>query len=177
MRRKKERSKQGQTNKQGKATQHSQGQSLFLSCLGWDSNPRHSRQSAIPLSYQSSSPKAVTFPRMSCLWWDSNPRHSTCTCTPVQMELLLLYNIDLCTCAFVNCCMDSWSCHDANSPPRPHPLNKELGLATEALLLLQASECRATVTTESGKLATFYDSSLRGQRDLIHVMSYMYNVQ
>ena len=41
---KEERSKQGQTNKQGKATAHPR-QSLFLekmSCLGWDSNPRHS---------------------------------------------------------------------------------------------------------------------------------------
>ena len=40
MRRKKERSKQGQTNKQGKATQHTQGSHFFLekmSCL-----PRHS---------------------------------------------------------------------------------------------------------------------------------------
>ena len=42
-RRKKERSKQRQTNKQGKATQHTQG-SLFLEKmrLRWDSNPRHS---------------------------------------------------------------------------------------------------------------------------------------
>ena len=39
MRRKKERSKQGQTNKQSKATQHTQGSHF---CLGWDSNPRHS---------------------------------------------------------------------------------------------------------------------------------------
>ena len=64
MRRKKERSKQGQTNKQGKATQHTQS-SHFSSFLGWDSNPRHStiytldrahsRQSALPLSYQGSS--------------------------------------------------------------------------------------------------------------------------
>ena len=42
-RRKKERSKQRQTNKQGKATQHTQG-SFFLEKmrLRWDSNPRHS---------------------------------------------------------------------------------------------------------------------------------------
>ena len=33
MRRKKERSKQGQTNKQGKATQHTQWQCIYLSAL------------------------------------------------------------------------------------------------------------------------------------------------
>ena len=56
-RRKKERSKQGQTNKVKQTTRQSNTahpmQSLFLrimSCLGWDSNPQHSRQSALPLS-------------------------------------------------------------------------------------------------------------------------------
>ena len=56
-----ERSKVKQTNKAKQHPKHS----LFLrkiSCLGWDSNPRHStlytlhsRQSALPLSYQGSS--------------------------------------------------------------------------------------------------------------------------
>ena len=50
-RRKEERSKQGQTNKQGKSTQHMHPrQSLFLrkmSCLRWDSNPRYSHDIVI----------------------------------------------------------------------------------------------------------------------------------
>ena len=44
MRRKKERSKQDQTNKQGKAKQHTQSSHFSkekMSCLGWDSSPRH----------------------------------------------------------------------------------------------------------------------------------------
>ena len=49
---KEERKKQARSNKQTKQsnTAHPR-QSLFLekmSCLGWDSNPRHSRQSALP---------------------------------------------------------------------------------------------------------------------------------
>ena len=43
---KEERKKQARSYKQqGKATQHTQGSHFFLrkmSCLGWDSNPRHS---------------------------------------------------------------------------------------------------------------------------------------
>ena len=40
MRRKEERSKQGQTN--NKAKQHSTPKVRKMSCLRWDSNPRHS---------------------------------------------------------------------------------------------------------------------------------------
>lgn len=62
-----------------------------------------------------------------------------------------------------NTVFSSWSC-DVDSPmPKPHPLNKELGLLDEAISLLQSSECRATVVTVSGKLATFYDGLLRGR--------------
>ena len=53
--RKKEASKVKQTTRQSN-TAHPR-QSLFLrkmSCLGWDLNPRHSRQSTLPLSYQGS---------------------------------------------------------------------------------------------------------------------------
>ena len=62
MRRKEERSKHGQTNKQGKATQHTQGshfswEKMSYMYLRWDSthDTPYSRQSALPLSYQGSS--------------------------------------------------------------------------------------------------------------------------
>lgn len=56
----------------------------------------------------------------------------------------------------------SWSCTDAQAPPRPHPLNKDLGLEGERISLLESSDVRTTVVTESGRIATFYDSLLRG---------------
>ena len=57
----------------------------------------------------------------------------------------------------------SWECHDAESSnPKPHPLNEQLGLSTEAISMVQSSDCRVTVATVSGKLATFYDNLLRG---------------
>ena len=51
MRRKKERSKQGQTNKQGKATQHTQGSHYELPWVGLEPTTLYtldSRQSALP---------------------------------------------------------------------------------------------------------------------------------
>ena len=77
MRRKKERSKQGQTNKQGKATQHTQGShfpiknelpqvgleptTLYTNKQTRQSNTAHPRQS-------------LFLEKMSCLRWDSNPQ-------------------------------------------------------------------------------------------------------
>ncbi len=55
----------------------------------------------------------------------------------------------------------SWSCAGQASP-RPHPLTTELGLVGERILLVESSDIRATVVTESGKVATFYDQLLRG---------------
>ena len=56
----------------------------------------------------------------------------------------------------------SWSCASRASP-RPHPLAKELGLEGERVALVESSDIRATVVTESGKVATFYDELLRGK--------------
>ena len=64
----------------------------------------------------------------------------------------------------------SWSCTDQNSVPSsrspslvPHPLMEELGLSSERVSLIESSDVRATVVTESGKVATFYDALLRGK--------------
>ena len=57
----------------------------------------------------------------------------------------------------------SWKCGQGESSnPKPHPLSDKLGLTGEEIALIQSSECRVTVATTSGKLATFYDSLLRG---------------
>ena len=59
----------------------------------------------------------------------------------------------------------SWSCNDNSShlPSLvPHPLTEELGLSSERIAMVESSDVRATVVTESGKVATFYDSLLRG---------------
>lgn len=56
----------------------------------------------------------------------------------------------------------SWSC-DGHMTPKPHPLTKDLGLEEERVLLVECSDIRATVVTESGKIATFYDKLLRGR--------------
>ena len=56
----------------------------------------------------------------------------------------------------------SWSC-DGNSPsPSLHPLTDELGLTNERISIVASSDVRATVVTESGRVATFYDPLLRG---------------
>ena len=63
----------------------------------------------------------------------------------------------------------SWSCSDhAPSSSRqpalvPHPLIEELGLSSERIALLESSDVRATIVTEEGKVATFYDALLRGK--------------
>ena len=57
----------------------------------------------------------------------------------------------------------SWSCVDeGSSTPKPHPLCSKLGLLNETIAMIESSECRVTVATTSGKLATFYDALLRG---------------
>ena len=63
----------------------------------------------------------------------------------------------------------SWSCSDhtpsSSRQPSlvPHPLSDELGLSSERIALLESSDVRATVITETGKVATFYDALLRGE--------------
>ena len=61
----------------------------------------------------------------------------------------------------------SWSCSDHTPSSHclnlePHPLTEELGLSSEKVALVVSSDVRATVVTESGKVATFYDALLRG---------------
>ena len=61
----------------------------------------------------------------------------------------------------------SWSCSDHPFSSRypdlePHPLVEELGLSSEKVALVVSSDVRATVVTESGRVATFYDALLRG---------------
>ena len=56
----------------------------------------------------------------------------------------------------------SWASSGGDPSPKPHPLWEELGLEGERVCLLEASDIRATLVTESGKVATFYDSLLRG---------------
>jgi hypothetical protein len=54
----------------------------------------------------------------------------------------------------------SWTC--ASDPSiKPHPLSKELGLLGERISLVEANDIRATLVTESGKVASFYDALLR----------------
>ena len=57
----------------------------------------------------------------------------------------------------------SWPCEEGVVIAKPHPLVEELGLTGERVTLLSASEIRASVVTESGKVATFYDSMLRSK--------------
>ena len=67
----------------------------------------------------------------------------------------------------------SWSCSDhTHSSSRrpvlvPHPLNEELGLSSERIALLESSDVRATVVTETGKVVTFYDALLRGKPGIV----------
>lgn len=56
----------------------------------------------------------------------------------------------------------SWAC-GGDPTPKPHPLRQELGLEGERIALMEASDIRATVVTETGKIATFYDALLRGK--------------
>lgn len=60
-----------------------------------------------------------------------------------------------------NCTLYSWPCEE-DSSPTPHPLTQSLGLAGERVSLLEAGDVRASLVTESGKVATFYDRLLRG---------------
>ena len=55
----------------------------------------------------------------------------------------------------------SWPCSADALSPKPHPLSEELGLEGERIALLEASDIRATLVTESGKVASFYDGLLR----------------
>lgn len=56
----------------------------------------------------------------------------------------------------------SWRC-DSVGALTPHPLTESLGLAGERVRLVEAGGVRATVVTETGRVATFYDSILRGR--------------
>ena len=76
----------------------------------------------------------------------------------------------------------SWRCsdHTLSSSSRqpavvPHPLREELGLSSERIALLASSDVRATVVTETGKVATFYDALLRGIAHL-HAHVYWYSL-
>ena len=58
----------------------------------------------------------------------------------------------------------SWPCSDmkSSSALQPHPLSPELGLCgEEKVALMGSSDIRATIVTESGKVATFYDTLIR----------------
>lgn len=56
----------------------------------------------------------------------------------------------------------SWPCDEGVVNPQPHPLTGELGLASERISFLSSSDIRASIVTESGGVATFYDQLLRG---------------
>ena len=83
MRRKKERSKQGQTNKQGKATQHTQGSHFFLRKndlpqVGLEPTTLHTLDRALyHLSYM------YMYQGSSAGWAQIYTRTCTCTCTCV----------------------------------------------------------------------------------------------
>ena len=57
----------------------------------------------------------------------------------------------------------SWSCDGTSPSPTPHPLTGDLRLTGERIAVLGSSDVRATIVTESGKVATFYDSLLRSK--------------
>lgn len=56
----------------------------------------------------------------------------------------------------------SWSCDPLVSSPSPHTFAEALGLSEEKIALVESSDVRACVVTQSGKIATFYDKLLRG---------------
>ncbi len=58
--------------------------------------------------------------------------------------------------------LHSWRC-DGVSGVTPHPLTESLGLTEERVRLVESGGIRATVVTETGRVATFYDSLLRGR--------------
>ena len=57
----------------------------------------------------------------------------------------------------------SWSCDGTSPSPTPHPLIGDLRLTDERIAVLGSSDVRSTIVTESGKVATFYDSLLRSK--------------
>lgn len=57
----------------------------------------------------------------------------------------------------------SWRC-DGVGGVTPHPLAVSLGLEGDPVRLVESGEVRVTLLTESGKMATFYDSLLRGKQ-------------
>ena len=56
----------------------------------------------------------------------------------------------------------SWACDESIFSPVPHPLTQDLGLLGERIAIVTSSDMRATVVTESMKVATFYDALIRG---------------
>ena len=65
----------------------------------------------------------------------------------------------------------SWPCRKGVVNPQPHPMEHELDLSQEKIIKISSSESRCSVVTESGGVATFYDSFLRGRT----CSSFMYN--
>lgn len=53
-----------------------------------------------------------------------------------------------------------WPWNESIPPTKPHPRSSELGLEEEAIKLLSGKVLRATVVTESGKIATWLDRSV-----------------
>ena len=56
----------------------------------------------------------------------------------------------------------SWRC-DSVTGVTAHPLTASLGLTGERVRLVESGGVRASIVTETGKVATFYDSLLRGE--------------
>ena len=56
----------------------------------------------------------------------------------------------------------AWPCDPHVMSPGPHALSEALGLCNERIALLESSDVRACVVTESGRVATLYDKLLRG---------------
>ena len=78
---KEERKKQARSNKQGKATQHTQGSHFpkKMSCLGWDSNPRHSTLQTCLCMYMCSLINIYTYiAHLHCTWWHDGSARVYC---------------------------------------------------------------------------------------------------
>ena len=57
----------------------------------------------------------------------------------------------------------SWPCRKGVVNPQQHSLRKELGLTQERIIKISSSGIRCSLVTESGTVATFYDSLIRGK--------------
>ena len=132
---------QGQTNKQGKATQHTQGSHFFLrkmSCLGWDSSPRHSTLQTMYIY--------------------------TCTCTvstwlsgeiPVGLVLCFpLLGVMCCVCIVR---IVAWSSHHWPGPVHvPTPAARELPTVTQSVTTQTHCRCPVLQTCTHTQSYTLY---------------------